>query len=109
MRQRFIFAGEESGALEFRRAKSCEFQQIRTFTFAPVQLLKARANFFSACKAFAIRREFVIDVCIAIENFAMALSAEQRMLFVLSVDLDQRRTDFAEALNRGEFAVDRHA
>ncbi len=108
-RKRFIFARDEAGAFEFRRAKSCELQQIRAFTFAPVQFLQACANFFGARVAFAIRREFVVEVRIAIENLAMALGAEQRMLLVLSVDLDQRRTEFAETLHRGEFAVDRHA
>ena len=105
----FILAGDESGALEFGGAESCEFQQIRAFAFAPVQFVKARPDFFRARVAFAIRREFVIEVCVAIENLAMALGAEQRMLLVLSVDLHQRRADFAEALHRGEFAVDRHA
>jgi len=37
----------------------------------------------------------------------MALGAKQRMLLVLSIDLDQRRAYLAEALHRGEFAVDR--
>src|SRR5258708_31102743 len=36
----------------------------------------------------------------------MTFGAEQGMLLVLSVDLDQRRADFAEALYGGEFAVD---
>ncbi len=31
------------------------------------------------------------------------------MLLVLSIDLNQRRACFAEALHGGEFAVDRHA
>ena len=39
----------------------------------------------------------------------MALGAQQRMLLVLSIDLDQRRADLAEALHGGEFAVDRDA
>ena len=73
-RQRFIFAGDEAGALEFGRAEPREFQQVRAFAFAAAQFMKASADFFARGVAFAIRREFVVESCVAIENLAMALA-----------------------------------
>ncbi len=109
LRQLFIFAGDETGAFEFGRAEPCELEQIGAFTLAAIQFLQARLDFFCARVAFAIRREFVVEIRVAIENLAMALGAKQRMLLVLSINLHQRRADFAEALHGGEFAVDRDA
>ena len=71
--------------------------------------MKAGLEVLRARVAFAIGREFVIEVRVTIESLAMALGTEQRMLLVLSINLNQRRADFAEALHGGEFAVDRHA
>src|SRR5208282_4837182 len=46
---------------------------------------------------------------VTIESLAMALGTEQRMLLVLSINLNQRPANFAQALHGGELAVDRHA
>ena len=88
--QFLIFAGNELRALEFADAEACQFQQVCALTFAATQFLHSRSSLLRAAVAFAIFREFVVKPRIAIEDLAMSFCAEQRLLFMLPVNLHQR-------------------
>ncbi len=108
-RQFVVLAWDKLGALEFGDAKTRELEQVRALPFAALQIHQPGAKPLRAIVQTTVVCQGFFEAGVTIEHLLMALLAQQRLLLMLAVDLDERRAETGQRLHGCERVIYRYA